>query len=345
MEGRLDQYSMNQCLARIEDGTYKNIHSILIVKDGKLLIERYFPGQDESGKVQQFERATLQDIASATKSINSLLIGIAIDQGLIRNVDQKISVFFPEYADLFADPKKDAIRLRDCLSMTTGLAWDEWTYPYSDSRNDHVAMNASGDPIRYVLERPAVASPGTKFNYNSGVAILLGEIIHKASGLRADKFAERYLFGPLGIAEYQWLAYPNGTIQSGGGLWLRPYDMAKIGQLCLDGGRWNGKQIVSSSWIEASIQQHAPDRTYGYQWWLGNLVVQGRQIPVFAAQGRGGQFILIFPDLRMVAVFTGWNDGALGEQPFDLMKRYVLPAPITPHRKGDASSQASDRNQ
>jgi CubicO group peptidase (beta-lactamase class C family) len=317
---------IQQLFARIDDGTYKNIHGVLLVRDGKLVVEKYFSGQDEQVKHQQFQRDALHDLASATKSVNSILVGIAIDQHLIGGVDEKISAVFPEYADLFADPKKSAIRLRDCLSMTTGLAWNESDLPYTDARNDHVAMNASGDPIRYLLERPLVAVPGKTFVYNSGISILLGEIIHKVSRLPADKFAERYLFGPLGITNYYWLKYPNGVVQTGGGLWLRPYDMAKIGYLYLNGGRWDGNQIVSASWVEASIQQHALDRTYGYQWWLGNFEVDGHQFAAYGAQGRGGQIIIVFPDLQLVAVFTGWNEGALGEQPYDMLRRYILPA-------------------
>jgi CubicO group peptidase (beta-lactamase class C family) len=334
LEGSFDGPLMQQLFARIDDGTYKNIHGILLVRDDRLVVEKYFAGQDEEGKHQQFQRDTLHDLASATKSVNSILVGIAIDQHLIGGMDEKISTFFPEYANLFADPKKDAIRLRDCLSMTAGLAWNESDLPYTDAHNDHAAMNASGDPIRYVLERPIVTAPGRTFVYNSGISILLGEIIHKVSGLTADKFADRYLFGPLKITNYYWLKYPNGVVQTGGGLWLRPYDMAKIGCLYLNGGRWNGSQIVSAGWIETSIQQHAPDRTYGFQWWLGYFDVDGHQLAAYGAQGRGGQIIIVFPDLRLVAVFTGWNEGALGEQPYDMLRNYILPAAVA-HSAGN----------
>ncbi len=192
---------IDKMLPLIWNGTYTNIHSVLIVKDGKLVIEEYFPGQEEDGRRQIYQRDTLHGIHSATKSINSILIGIAIDQKLIRSVDEKVSTFFPEYADLFADGKRDAICLKHLLSMTAGLAWDEWTNSYSSPLNNHVAMNRSSDPVRYTLERPVVAAPGTQFAYSSGVSIVLGEIIHKVSGLRADKFAESNLFAPLGISE------------------------------------------------------------------------------------------------------------------------------------------------
>jgi len=318
---------IKELLERIRNNTYKNIHSVLLVKNGKLVVEEYFSGQQEDGKHQTFTRDTPHEIHSATKSINSILIGIAIDQKLIRSVDEKISIFFPEYADIFVDGKRDAICLKHLLSMTAGLSWDEWTNSYTSARNDHVAMNRSKDPVRYTLERPVVAAPGTKFAYSSGISIVLGEIIHKVSGLSVDKFAERHLFAPLGISEYSWLKYPNGVVQTGGGLSLRPRDMAKIGYLVLQGGRWQGKQIVSEQWLEESLKQHAPDAAYGYQWWLGQLQTGERKVAVGGAQGRGGQFILVMPSVQMVAVFTGWNDGnGFGEQPFDMLRDFILPA-------------------
>lgn len=328
LSAHLDAGLMHELFARIADHTYRNIHSVLIVRDGKLIVERYFPGRDEAGTVRRFDQDTLQDVASVTKSVNGLLIGIAIDRRLIRNVDEKISKFFPEYADIFSDPAKKAIRLRDCLSMTAGLAWDESSRPYTDPRNDHVAMNAAPDPIRYALERPVAAAPGEKFDYNSGIAIMLGEVIHKVSGLRADKFAQRYLFGPLAIRNYVWLKYPNGTVQTGGGLWMRPRDMAKIGALCLNEGLCKGKRVVSRKWIRDSMTKHAPGRDYGYQWWLGAFSVGPRKLPAYGAQGRGGQYIIVFPDLHLVAVFTGWNTGALAEQPYQMLQRYILPAAV-----------------
>jgi CubicO group peptidase (beta-lactamase class C family) len=324
----LDDGLIQQARDRISDDTYKNLHSVLLVKDGKLVVEWYFHGTDEAGVAQDFQRDTLHDIASATKSMNSILVGIAIDRHMIKSVDEKISTFFPEYADIFADKHKDSIRLSDCLSMTAGLAWDEWTLPYTDARNDHVAMNASVDPVRYVLKRPMADVPSQKFVYNSGVAIMVGEILHKASGLRADAFADRYLFGPLGITKYDWIKYPNGVVQTGGGLWMRPRDMAKIGLLCLKEGKWHDRQIVSAEWIRESTRQHAPDRDYGYGWWLGALSARGQKIKAFGAQGRGGQFIIVLPEFKMVAVFTGWNEGPQGEQAYDMLQKYILPAAL-----------------
>ena len=326
---------IQQLLERIGNNTYKNVHSVLLVKNGKLVVEKYFPGQNSEGQFQMFTRDTLNEMHSATKSVNSILIGIAIDRHLIHGVDEKISDFFPEYSDIFTNKEKDAIRLKDLLSMTAGLSWDEWTYPYTDPRNDAATMASKADFFRYVLERPIVTPPGTKFVYNSGVSLMLGEIVHKASGLPADKFAERYLFSRLGITNYYWQKAPNGVVNTLGGLWLRPRDMAKIGQLFLDGGRWNGKQVVSEEWVRESTKQQVDAGQlpawfsadgYGYQWWLGSFQVRDKNFASYSARGRGGQFIIVFPELRVVAVFTGWNDSALLGQPLDMLQRYVLPA-------------------
>ncbi len=333
----LDANLIKELFERVGDNSYKNIHSVLLVKNGKLVVEEYFPGQDSVGQYRMFTRDTLHEMHSATKSVNSILIGIAIDQHLIRGVDETISNFFPEYSNIFTNKEKDAIRLKDLLSMTSGLSWDEWTYAYTDPRNDAAVMASRADFFRYVLERPMATLPGTKFVYNSGISLMLGEIIYKTSGLKADKFAERYLFSPLGITNYSWGSAPNGVVNTLGGLLLRPRDMAKIGYLFLNGGRWQGKQIVSKKWVEVSTRQQVDAGQlpawfladgYGYQWWLGSFHVRGQIIESYSARGRGGQFIIVFPALQMVAVFTGWNDNELLGQPLDMLQRYILPAAI-----------------
>jgi CubicO group peptidase (beta-lactamase class C family) len=216
---------------RINDNTYKNIHSVLLAKNGKLVVEEYFSGKNSDGQYQTFKLDTLHEMHSATKSVNSILIGIALDQHLITGVDEKVSAFFPGYADIFTNKEKDEIRLKHLLTMTAGLSWDEWTYPYTDPRNDAAGMASTSDFFRYVLEKPIATMPGTKFVYSSGISLTLGEIIHKVSGVHADKFADHYLFKPLGITEFYWGKAPNGTVNTLGGLALRPRDMAKIGYL------------------------------------------------------------------------------------------------------------------
>jgi CubicO group peptidase (beta-lactamase class C family) len=130
------------------------------------------------------------------------------------------------------------------------------------------------------------------------------------------------------------LKYPSGTVQTGGGLQMRPRDMSKIGCLFLNGGLWKGKRVVSADWVRESTTQHAPDRDYGYQWWLGQFRVHDRDVAAYGARGRGGQVTIVFPELQVVAVFTGWNEDALGEQPYDMLRRYILPAAVQQLTRG-----------
>lgn len=339
-EEKIDPALIQDLLDQLGDGHYKNITSVVIVKDGKLVVEEYFPREEFLGdkRSRAFKRVSPQQLYSATKSVTSILIEIAIDRGLIHGVDEKISRFFPEYADIFASKDKAGLSLKDFLSMSSGLSWDEWSYPYSDPRNDALKALMTSDVLRYILERPVVARPGAKFAYDTGSSIVLGEIIRRASGLSADKFAERYLFGLLGITDYYWSKLPGEIVETGGGLFLRPRDMAKIGYLYLNGGQWEGKQIVSAKWVkESTINQtgtmELPDWVaaadgYGYQWWLGSLNVNSHDIRFYGARGRAGQYILIFPTLHMVTVFTGMNDNILMNQPLDMLQHYILPATI-----------------
>jgi CubicO group peptidase (beta-lactamase class C family) len=312
----------------IDNGNLPEIHSVVIVRHDTLVLEEYYPGRsiNEQRRVN-YQRETLHELHSVTKSFTSALVGIAVDQGLITNVDEQMSAHFPEYTDAFdADTRKHEIRLSHMLSMSTGLYWDEWTYPYYDTRNTHVAMNRSSDQLRFVMEQPVVASPGATFLYNSGISIALGAIVNKVSGMTVGAFAEEYLFGPLGITDYFWWTYSNGTAQTGGGLSLRPRDMAKFGQLYLRGGNWNGTQVVSEAWVRESTRQQVPDREYGYQWWLHEFTVGDQSLDCFAAHGRGGQFIFVFPDIELVAVFNGGNDNSLAGLPLEILTAYVLPA-------------------
>jgi CubicO group peptidase (beta-lactamase class C family) len=180
--------------------------------------------------------------------------------------------------------------------------------------------------VKYVFDKLMAAKPGEKFVYHSGISIMLGEVVREATGQPADEFAKQRLFEPLGISKYRWGALPNGSVHTGGGLWLRPRDMAKIGSMMLNGGRWQEKQVVSETWVRASTSQQAPYRGYGYQWWLRSFRGHDRAIDAFAAQGLGGQFIVVIPELKTIAVFTGWNDGPLIEQPFEMLQRFIVPA-------------------
>lgn len=169
-------------------------------------------------------------------------------------------------------------------------------------------------------------SPGQRFNYSGGINLLLGGIVRNSSGMYADKFAEKYLFGPLGITEYRWHRSSDGTINTQGGLSLRPRDMAKIGLLFLDGGKWKGRQIVSERWVNESKKGRLPARyglRYGYQWWCGKALVNHQEIDSFFAWGRGGQYIFVIPECELVAVIMS--------RPYDNYTGAILPLGIVPN--------------
>jgi len=316
-------------LCRMADGlvaSSANIHAVLVARGGKLLFERYFRGSDEipggiyGHHVENviFDADTLHDIKSASKSVASLAIGIAIDRGLIRSVNEPIFSFFPELADL-RSPEKDRIQLVHALTMTMGLRWIE-AIPSNEDDNDEVRMHRASDPCRYVLGLPVTSPAGDGFFYNTGALALVSAIIRKATGRHLDEFARENLFEPLGIRPVEWQRY-KGETDAGGGLRLRPRDMAKIGQLVLAGGRWNDRQLVPKAWIETSttLKIEATDnQSYGYLWWLGRSRHNGRVVHWIGALGRGGQYIRIVPELDLVVVVTAGYYQDYSRQAFQL---------------------------
>jgi len=324
-EADVDPAKINDLMLNLLNEKYKNIHSVLLVKNGKLILEEYFHG---------YHRNKIHPIQSDTKSITSILIGIAIDQRIISNLDKKVYEFFPNYKGTKWVDQKYEINIKHALTMTAGLDWDERTYPHGDSRNNNTAMNNSIDWIAYIMSKEMAKTPGERFNYTSGLSILLGGIIKNASGLYADDFAEKYLFEPLGITDYKWYRNRDNTIHTGGGLQLKPRDMAKIGYMMLKGGIWQGKQIVSNNWVNESTQAHIEARgyEYGYQWWLGKTINNNRIIEAFWAWGAGGQFIFVLPSLDLVVVFTAKHRDNPGssERAFNILSNYILPAVLPP---------------
>jgi CubicO group peptidase (beta-lactamase class C family) len=187
-----------------------------------------------------------------------------------------------------------------------GLAWVEATPATGDENNDEARMHRASDQCRYVLGLPVTAPAGQEFFYNTGALALVSAIIRQASGRPLDEFARQTLFEPLGITRVEWGRY-KGDTDAGGGLRLRPRDMAKIGQLVLAGGRWNDRQVVSKAWIETSTapKNNGTDgQSYGYLWWLGRSSFNGRQVQWVGALGRGGQYIRIVPELDLAVIVT-----------------------------------------
>ena len=302
-----------------------NVHSILVMRGGKLLLERYMSGSDEiyERKLRNavFDADTPHNVKSVSKSVVSLCVGIAIDRGLIRSVDQPLFDFFPELSDL-RTPEKDGLRLVHALTMTLGLRWIEAT-PGTGDDNDEARMHTSRDQCRYLLGLPVTAPPGQEFFYNTGALALVSAIVRKAAGHPLDEFAREALFEPLGISGAEWKRY-KGDTDAGGGLRLKPRDMVAIGQLVLAGGSWNGRQIVSKAWIDASMVKRTTASAkydYGYLWWLGRAPFDGREVRVLAALGRGGQSIRIVPDLDLVIAVTAGYYQDYSPQAFALQAR------------------------
>jgi len=256
-------------------------------------------------------------------------VGIAIDQGRISNVNQKVFDYFPEYANL-NNAQKSAIEIKHLLTMTAGLQWDE-SAPSDDPGNDETAFEKSSDRLGYILGKEVVSKPGDRFVYNSGCPVLEAAIIKKSTGEDADIFAEKNFFAPLNITNYYWRKNADGHITAVGPILLRPRDMAKLGQLFLDSGKWKGKQIVSANWVtdaSATFIGNENNATgYGYHWWTAKYTIKNNLIRIFRAQGSGGQYIFVVPGLNAVVVFTSGNYPPLNQDaPLSMMTNVILPA-------------------
>ena len=296
-EHKLDTAMFNKLNQDICNGKYGNIHSLLVIENNDLVIEQYY---------NNWEKGSLHVLASNTKSINSLLIGVAIEKGYIKNVDQRILDFFPEYENLKKDTLKNKITIKDLLTMTSGFQWDEQSLPLTDPNNMGRKMDLTDDWLKSALMLPMDTIPGTKYVYSGPNNIILSEIIKSSTGKNIAEFAEEYLFEPLGIKEYNWLS-KNGIYDGGGGLSLKSRDIAKYGLLHLNKGKWNDKEIVSEKWIEEIfspyIEIHHP--VYGcYQW---QMVKTEFGFNAWFIPGNGGQIINIIPELDMVIVINADN--------------------------------------
>jgi len=266
-----------------------NIHSLLVVRNGKVVVDAAFYPYDGS---------TVHDQASVTKSIMAGLVGIAAEQGKL-SLDAPMLSFFPDRTVANRDALKERITVRHLASMSSGL---ECTAERDEETLQQ--MQASPDYVQFILDRKVVAEPGTRFIYCSPAIHLLSPILQRATGMTALEFARQNLFAPLGIQDALWESDPQGFSDGWGDLYLHPRDMAKIGYLWLNKGQWNGQQVVPREWVEASIKvqmaETGDDDKYGYGWWITN-----EDRGEYAAIGRGGQRILVLPALNAIVVTTG----------------------------------------
>jgi CubicO group peptidase (beta-lactamase class C family) len=293
-----------------------NIHSFLVNYCGTTVMEDYYIGYDS---------IMPHDLQSATKTVSSMLIGVALKEGYIKSIDQPLSELLPNYSHLLTGDKAD-INLRQVLNMTTGLKWVDF-----QKGNSFDLIAAASDSVEFILAEPLLSKPGEKFAYNTGSSHLLSAVISVNTGMSALEYANKKLFTPLKMQDYEWDAFKDGTNLGGWGLYMRPRDMIKLGQLILDDGRWNGQQLIDESYIdEATRFQVSTDNGpggsgYGFQMWITKA--EGVDV-VAAAMGYGGQIIYVLDKLDIVAVFTASVETPMQnlEHINHVFSAYVVPA-------------------
>jgi len=289
-----------------------NIHSILVVRHGYLVTEVYFP---------PYTREIKHPLYSITKSVTSAMTGVAIKDNWIKSIQQNVLDFFPEIAKETKDKYLKDVTIEHLLTMSAGF--NTTTLP------DITNKDASFDAAKYILTNSNVLDkPGETFFYDSGLPHVMSAIIQKTSGLTLEEYAQKDLFGPLGITDFSWDSDPQGITNGNNGLAFRPQDMAKLGYLYLHNGQWQGQQIVPAKWVQASTTKHmetngkmnaAENDGYGYYWWIDSF-------GGFSAHGFGGQYIFVLPKLDMVVVFTSGLSDSNFPAPHQLVETYLLPA-------------------
>lgn len=285
----------------LRTGAAPYLHGLVVLRGGEIVAEHYGAGADYRlneplGHVV-FDRDTLHDVRSVTKSVVSLLYGIALRDGLVPSPGSGLLEQFPEYPDLSADTERGRLTVEHALTMTLGLEWDE-SVPYTSVANSEIAMEFAPDRYRYVLEQPFAEEPGKRWHYCGGASALIGALIERGAARPLAEYAASALFEPLGIERFEWGKGSDGAALAASGLRLRPVDLAAIGQLVLDGGRG----IVPESWIrEVTRPRVVIDGSfeYGYQWYLDT-----GERPAFQAIGNGGQRLLVVPGEELVVAVT-----------------------------------------
>jgi CubicO group peptidase (beta-lactamase class C family) len=297
---------------RAIEAEYPNIYSLLVVRHGYLVFEKYYHGHDRSDEY---------NVKSITKSVTSALIGIALEQGYLSSLDQRVIEYLPEYATPPIDERKQAITLRHLLTMTSGFAWTE---------DDINAWISSRDWIKYAMNRPLAHDPGEVFAYDTASSHILSAVISRATGTSEFQFADDQLFRPLGISAHAWPADPQGYTFGSSELQLTSRDLAKFGYLYLNNGFWDGAQVVPAAWVKESTAERRSkvgffgDEGYGYLWW----VAEDQGHAAYFALGYGAQYVYVVPDLDLVVVITA--NTAIAPQAIKdaspLIRSFVIPA-------------------
>ena len=334
----MDASVLDKMEVAIQTNEYPNIHSVLILKDKKLVYEQYFPGNDElwgdSLGIVQNSSFRLHDVRSISKSIVSACVGLAIEQGHIKNVDQKIFEFFPEYQQ-YDTGLRSEITIRHLLTMTSGMEWNE-EVPYSDPENSEIRMTNSPDPVEFILSRPMEIEPGVVWNYNGGTTQLLAIIIKKTSGMEIDDFAAQHLFDPLGVKNFRWTYFPNLDLPAAAsGLRLTSRDLLRFAMLYASEGNWQGAQLLPKKWVDDSFKsyvQFGRNRKlgYGYQFWIfdGSTIYEDLDQPIYAAVGNGDQRIYfdLVNDLIVITTAGNYNNWSIKKDSEALLTDFIYPA-------------------
>jgi CubicO group peptidase (beta-lactamase class C family) len=319
------------------DGRLPNVHGVVALRRGRIVFESYMAGTDEIWGhpigVVDFQADTLHDMRSVTKSIVGLLYGIALRERRVPAIDQSLIAQFREYPDLARDANKAKLTIRHALTMTLATDWNE-NLPYSNPMNSEIEMERAPDRYRFILERRMLGAPGRGYIYNGGATALLGRLIERGTGVDLHTFAKRALFEPLGIRVSEWTRGDDGVASAASGLRLTPLDLARVGQMIFVRGKWNGRTIIPSDWLDASFRPAAivdDERRYGYQWYLGEIAYSGptgiNGAKWIGAFGLGGQRLFVIPELEFVLVVTAGNY-TLDDQwkpPIAILREVFLP--------------------
>ena len=341
-----DVAALNALDAEFAAGRHGQVTGMLITRHGRVVVDttyehdfdQLFVGRDPvRGAYNYYDpdwhpyymHGALHTMQSASKSITSTLVGIAVARGEIPGVQAKLMPYFSGFRAADADPRRADLTLAHVLTMTTGIRWDESTVAYTDPANSCAGMERSQDWIQYVLDQPLSDTPGQTFVYSSGNTELLAHVIKTATGKHAHEYAAQHLFGPLGITDTYWKRTPTGLSDTEGGLYLTPRDLAKIGYLYLNDGVWDGTRLLPEGWVTTATSPlidtrpgQPRSRRYGYQWWV--LPHADGSAYAYAALGYGGQRLIVIPEQQVVAVFTGWNIYEHSEfSPYDALDRVL----------------------
>ncbi|UZR92764.1 serine hydrolase domain-containing protein [Chondrinema litorale] len=304
----------------ISKGTYGIINSLIISRDNGIVLESYFNG---------YSRTSKHEFQSVTKSIQALLVGIALKEDFIKSIDEPIINYLSRYKNIDWSEGKDKITIRHLLEMTAGLSWNEGEVTYQSLENHSNMLAWSGNWIEFALGRPMLYKPGEVFQYSSANPIIISAILNEVTGMLHEEFAYKYLYKPLSITDFNYHRSINDNSILAD-VEMCPIDMAKIGLLVSNKGKWEGEQIVSSEWATEILEEHVHFKEdavkYGFCWWIDSINCYSKQFKLYYAWGYGSQHIFIIPELSLVMVCTGKNYNVNKHQgPFELLRNEIVP--------------------